>query len=141
MLLLLVFYFSFWAVPAPAQVSVIAHPSVPAETIRRAQLLDLYTGDVKLWGNGVPVVVFDLRPKSPVKEQFYDFLGKTTSRMKSIWLKKKLAGESDPPEAAETEEEMLEKVRTTPGAVGFVSHARVNGSVKVLTVIPEKGSP
>ena len=69
---------------ASTEVAVIAHPSVPVQKITKTQLLDLYTGDVKEWGNGEPIVLVDLEPKTDVKRAFYDFLGKSTSRMKSI---------------------------------------------------------
>ena len=100
--------------------------------------MDFYTGDIKKWNNGDNVIVKDLKPKGEVKNTFYKFLGKTPSRMKSIWLKKMLSGEGDPPEAIKSEEEMLEKIATTPGAIGFINHAKVNNNVKILIVIGEK---
>lgn len=128
-----------WAFPAPvqSQVAVIAHASVPVTSIDRSLLLDFYTGDARSWSNGQPVVVLDLAQRTEIRETFYRYLGKTSSRMRSIWLKRKLAGEGDPPFAAETEEQMLAYVSRTPGAVGFVSQEKVNRRVKVLTVIPE----
>ncbi|MEE9169692.1 MAG: hypothetical protein V3U73_07985, partial [bacterium] len=99
-----IFCLLFWASSAPAQVSVIAHKSVPLDEIERLQLLDFYTGDIRAWSNGEPVVVFDLKPKGEVKKAFYNFLGKSSSRMKSIWMKKMLSGEGDPPEALVSEE-------------------------------------
>lgn len=125
-----------WVGTACAQeVAVIAHPSVPVDTISQAQLLNYYTGDVQSWDNKMQVVVFDLKVRTPVRDTFYDFLGKTSSRMRSIWLKRKLSGEGDPPESFETEEEMVAHVARTQGAVGFVSVSFVSDAVKILTEI------
>jgi ABC-type phosphate transport system substrate-binding protein len=121
-----------------AQVAVIAHESVPVEEIEHGDLLDIYTGDVRSWDDGEPVIVFDLKPRGDVKDIFYDFLGKSASRMKSIWLKRMLAGEGDPPPAIESEEAVLQKIKTTPGAVGFISQEKVTDEVKVLAVIKEE---
>lgn len=118
-----------------AQVAVITNPSVEKNDITSGELLDFYSRDVRVWKNGDPVIVFDLKLKSEIKSTFYSFLGKSTSRMKSIWMKKMLSGEGDPPEALETEEAMLEKVASTPGAIGFVSKSKVTENVKVLVVI------
>ncbi len=118
-----------------AQVVVIAHPSVEQENISQAELLDFYSREIRLWDNGEPVVVFDLKPKNEVKETFYKYLGKSISRMKSIWMKKMLSGEGDPPEALETEEAVVKKVAVTPGSVGFVSQSKVTEAVKVLFII------
>jgi len=118
-----------------AQVAVIANNSVPIETISEAKLLDIYSGDIRWWDNGDPVIVFDLEQKTNVKYDFYNFLGKSTSRMKSIWLKKMLSGEGEPPEALKSEEEMLKIVGETIGAIGFISKDKVVPEVKVLTLV------
>lgn len=123
---------------ATGQVAVIANKSVPVDEVSSQQLLDFYTGDVKLWENKDPVIVTDLKPEGEIKALFYEFLGKSPSRMKSIWLKKMLSGEGDPPEALKSEGEVLQKVSSTPGAIGFVSEASVTEDVKVLAIIPRK---
>lgn len=126
-----------WVGAARAQtVAVIAHPSVPVDTISQTQLLNFYTGDVQAWDDRKQVVVFDLKPRGTIRDAFYEYLGKTSSRMRSIWLKRKLAGEGDPPESFETEEEMLTHVADTEGAVGFVLASKVDATVKTLATIP-----
>ena len=51
-----------------------------------------------------------------------------------------LLGEGDTPESLKSEEEMLTKVASTSGAIGFVSQSTVTEDVKVLAVIGmEKG--
>ncbi len=133
----ILFLFS-WAEASFSQVAVIAHKSVPIDKIKKSELLDFYTGDIKKWINGDKVIVNDLKPKGEVKKIFYKFLGKTPSRMKSIWLKNMLSGEGDPPEALKSEEEMLQKIAATPGAIGFLSHTKVYNNVNTLIVIGKK---
>ncbi len=129
--------FVVWASSAQSQVAVIANKAVPINEIKKTELLDFYTGDTKKWDNQIPVIVFDLKLKSAVKDTFYNFLGKSPSRMKSIWLKKMLSGEGEPPKALESEEDMLKKVAETSGAIGFVSKEKINGEVKTLLIIEE----
>ena len=135
---LILFFLSICTASASAQVAVIANPSVPVDTITNTELLDFYSRDIRLWNNNKPVTVFDLKPKGEVKETFYAFIGKSTSRMKSIWMKKMLSGEGDPPVALDSEESMLKKVSSTPGAIGFVRLKSVTQGVKVLTIIGSK---
>ena len=125
----------FWAAGAWGQVAVIAHKEVPLDTLSKAQLLDFYSCEIKFWSKELPVVVLDLKPQTEAKTSFYKFLGMTASRMKSLWLKKMLMGEGEPPGAVKTEEEMLNKVATTPGALGFVSLKQSNKQVKTLMMI------
>lgn len=119
-----------------AEIVVIANPSVPITHITSAQLLDLYSGDVKEWSDGTPIVVLDLKPKSVTKDTFYGYLGKSSSRMKSIWMKNMLSGEGQPPQAQETEQDVLEKVAKTPGAIGYINRTLVTADVIELVVIP-----
>jgi ABC-type phosphate transport system substrate-binding protein len=120
---------------AQAQVAVIANKSVPVDKIDKSTLIDYYARDIWIWNNDEPVTVFDLKTKSNVKERFYNFLGKSPSRMKSIWMKQMLSGEGKPPEALESENDMLEKVSSTPGSIGFISNSKVTSDVKILMEI------
>jgi ABC-type phosphate transport system substrate-binding protein len=134
--LLVVLEAAFVAPASSAEVAVIAHPSVPVHQMSSAELLDLYSGDVRQWRNGAPVVVLDLKPKSGIKDAFYGYLGKSSSRMKSIWMKNLLSGEGQPPEALASETEMLQKVASTRGAIGYIDRALVTDAVVVLVTIP-----
>ncbi len=125
---------------ASDNVAVIANRSVPEQELNKTKLLDIYTGDVKRWSDGKPVVVIDLKPAGEVKETFYKYLGKSPSRMKSVWLKRMLSGEGDPPVAVESETEMVKRVAATPGAIGFVSREAVNDTVKTLAIIEHESS-
>ncbi len=55
--------------------------------------------------------------------------------MKSIWLKKMLLGEGDPPSVIDNEKSMLETIAKTPGSIGFIDNSLVNKTVKVLILI------
>lgn len=119
-----------------AQVAVVAHKSVPLDSLTKSQLLDYYSCEIKQWSKDLPIIVVDLKLQSDVKDAFYKFLGMTASRMKSIWLKKLLMGEGVEPLVVRSEEEMLKKVAATPGALGFVSASKVTDEMKALLFLP-----
>lgn len=139
---LLLFPSSMWA-----QVAIIAHPSVPISDLDRGELLDLYTGEIESWDDGNDVIVLDLKTRNETRKRFYDYLGKSASRIKSIWIKKKLSGEGNPPQSFQTDEEIIDKVISTPGSIAFVSSsvsgsrsnsgATLENSFKTLMIIPE----
>lgn len=120
-----------------AQVAIIAHASVPVDSITKSEALDIYTGEIRQWQNGDPIVVLDLTEEGKVRDQFYKYLGRKPSRVKSIWLKNLLMGDGAPPEPADSAAEVLAKVAKTPGAIGFVQSDLANDSVKVLAIISE----
>ena len=133
LILLLIILFNL----SSAQVAVIANKSVSKDKISKTELLDCYTGDLKKFDGDQKIYVFDLKAKSKTKEIFYEFLGKSPSRMKSIWMKRMLSGDGDPPPALDSEEEMLKKIEKTKGAIGFISYELVNSKVKVLAILEE----
>ncbi len=117
-----------------AQVVVIAHASVPVDSLGQVELYQLFSGNQEYWDNGLPVVIIDLASKGDIRDSFYNFLGKTSSRMRSIWLKRKLSGEGELPRSIEVEELLVETVSETEGAIGFASAASIvsNEKIKVL---------
>ncbi len=118
-----------------ADVAIIAHPGVSPVALDRTVLLDIYAGELGYWADRAPVRVFDLRDRAPAKEAVYQYLGRTPSQLKSIWMKKLLLGEHDPPVAVADDAEMLNRVAGTPGSIGYVDAERVSPQVKVLLVI------
>lgn len=119
---------------AQAQVAVIANKDIAAASINATTLKNLYslaTSDV----DGKKVKLFDLGADSPTKDKFFGVIGKPSTEMRKVWLKAKLTGNGTPPEAAASDDDMLAKVSSTPGGIGYVPKSKAGGNVKVLMVI------
>jgi len=121
-----------------AEVAIIANPSVKEDTLNKSLLYDVYRGEVRTWEDGTKIKVWDLGEKGDVRDSFYDFIGMRPSRMKSLWMRKLLTGEGDPPSEAETQEKMLKSIIDTPGAIGYVNKDLVDKRVKLLMVIEKE---
>lgn len=119
--------------PAQAQVAVIAHPGVADASVDTGTLIGIYSLDKTRWSDGSAIVPFDAA--TAAQEAFYGALGQSANQFKKVWLRKKLSGEGQPPESLGSDAEILAKVASTPGAVGFVSAGAVDGSVKVLATL------
>lgn len=111
--------------------AVIANKSVSAGSIDASTLANIVTLDQKQFG-GASVVLFDLGEDGGAKSKFYSFIGKSFTDCKKVWLKAKLTGNGNPPATIASEDEMVKKVASTPGAIGYVSVGKVTGDVKVL---------
>jgi hypothetical protein len=98
-----------------------------------AAVTDIYTLETQKSENGVTLVVFDLKVEP--KDQFYTALGKTGTELKKIWMKMQLSGDGKAPTTVVSEEEMVSKVASVPGAVGYVSQAKVTDAVNTLFVL------
>jgi ABC-type phosphate transport system substrate-binding protein len=115
-----------------AQVVVIAHKSTPVAALENDKVLDIYTLNMKNWSDGGKITVLEVRGDSPAKARFYAALGTSFTEMQKLWLKKQFAGKGLPPTALPSEEEIAQKVASTPGAIGYVSVDKVPKDVKVL---------
>jgi ABC-type phosphate transport system substrate-binding protein len=116
----------------PAFVSIIAHPDVPLDAIDRNDLRDYFSRDKRRWDDGTPIVLLDYAGPPEVREAFYDFLGRSSSRMRTLWLRQRLSGEGDTPAVYRDAGELVRYVAATPGALSFVATRHADGSVKTL---------
>jgi len=117
---------------AVAQVVVIAHKSTPVAALENDKVLDIYTLNMKNWSDGGKITVLEVRGDSPTKARFYAALGTSFAEMQKLWLKKQFAGKGLPPTTLPSEEDIAQRVASTPGAIGYVSVDKVPKDVKVL---------
>ena len=115
--------------PVNAQVSVVANKSV-GETINASKLANIYSLTITKWSDGSKIIVFD--NNSDTKNNFYKELGKDQLSLKKEWMKKQLTGEAKAPESLGSDNDVINKVSSTPGAIGFVKSSSVTGNVKVI---------
>lgn len=114
-----------------AQVSVVANKSLKTDKINLSTLKDIYNLDSQSL-NGEKVKLFDFSSDNAAKNSFYSALGTTSAEIKKVWLKAKLTGAGNPPENVDSDDAMINKVSSTPGAIGFVKSSSVTGNVKVI---------
>jgi ABC-type phosphate transport system substrate-binding protein len=116
-----------------AQVSVIANKAVSDAPLGSDKVGAVYSLDLTKWTDGVKIIVFD--NSGGAKDAFYAGIGKDPLALKKIWLKKQLTGEAKAPETLSSDDEMVKKVASTPGAIGYVKSSAVTGGVKLLLEI------
>jgi len=107
----------FAAGPCRAQLAVIAHPSaaISAEDVR-----DIYLGDKQFQG-GVKLVPVD---NAALQQQFLaKVMELDAARYGAVWAKKAFREGLSAPARKSNDLEVIEFVRRTPGAVGYVASA------------------
>ena len=120
---------------ANAQVSVIVNKTVTETSIAASELANIYSLVSTKWNSGSRIVVIDYRTENKNQASFYNYIGKDALSLKKDWMRKQLTGEAKAPEVLGSDDEVLAKVASTPGAVGYVKSSVVNGSVKVVAEI------
>lgn len=112
-----------------AQVSVVANKSV-AESVNAAKVAGIYSLTTTKWADGTKIIVYD--NSGDAKTGFYSGIGRDLQSLKKEWMKKQLTGEGRAPEALSSDADVIKKVASTAGAIGFVKSSSVTGDVKVV---------
>jgi hypothetical protein len=112
--------------PVRAQsVQIIVNPDIRGVPLDRDLLRAIFTMRLRSWPNGAPVRVFVLPDSDPVSDQFYrEQLGMYSYVLRSAWDRMVYTGTGLAPTVVHSEEEMRERVLSTPGAIGYLSRGR-----------------
>ena len=122
------------AMSAHAQVVVIAHKSVQASSMSSAQVSNIFTMSTREWPNGEKVTVFDQKEEA-ARKKFFSYIRKSPVEVKKLWLRMQLSGEGKAPETLNSDDDVIQKVVSTPGAIGYVHADKVSNDVKVIATI------
>ncbi len=125
----------FIAVNLSAQVAVIANKSVPEGSISASKVSEIYNLKTKTWSNGSAMVLHTLKTDNDASNKFFGAIGKSSMEMKKLWMKLQLTGEGQAPINCDSEDQVIDKVASSAGGIGFVSASKVNDKVKVLLTI------
>lgn len=123
------------AAPAFAEegFKVIANLEVSTESLSRTQLSDIFLKRATTWPGGAHVVPADLGEENRAFDAFCQAVhGKPGSLIRAFWKRVAASGRDTPPAVRNSDEEMLAFVRTTRGAVGYVSAGASTAGVKVI---------
>jgi hypothetical protein len=102
-------------------VEVIVSPSLEKVTLDRSLLRAVFTMRVREWPDGTPVRVFVLPDDNPLSDQFYrEQLGMYSYVLRRAWDRMVFTGTGFAPTVVRSDKEMVDRVRDTPGAIGFV---------------------
>jgi ABC-type phosphate transport system substrate-binding protein len=114
---------------------VIANPSVKSSVLSKTTVSSIFMKRTMKWDDGTAIVAFDQSEKSPARATFStDVLGRSAGAVKNYWNQQIYSGRDLPPVEKASDEEVLSVVRSTPGAVGYVSETADVSRVKVIEV-------
>jgi len=128
--------------PAPAvstdnSLVIIAHPSVPFDTIARKDVRRIYLGTRQVWKPGERITVVRLPDAAPSSQVLYDEALKVpAARFHTAWQQLELSGRGVSPRQVASISELISQVAGTQGAIGYClrSDLPADVPVKVLTI-------
>lgn len=129
-----------------AGVDIITSPDRAAVTLDRALVRAIFSMRLRQWPDGGSVRVFVLPDGHTLHALFCrEQLGTYPYVLRSTWDRLVYTGTGVSPEVVGSEKEMLQRVRSTPGAIGYISSAgRPNDVLSTLlpfVVLAKGGAP
>lgn len=122
--------------PARAQTfKVIAHEGVAESELPSDVVAKLFLKQSPKFPSGTAAKPVDLKKDSPVRVEFSTaVVGRPVAAVETYWQQQIFAGKEVPPPAKASDDEVLAYVRSTPGAIGYVSAGASTAGVKVIAV-------
>jgi ABC-type phosphate transport system substrate-binding protein len=132
--LLLIFAGSHLAICQGMAQKFIVNPSVKSSVTSTAELRDVFTGVTANLKDGSRVIPVTLKGGETQSNFLRDYVGKSDAAFRATWRSLLFSGEASMPKLVSSEDEMVQYVARTPGAIGYVSDSTKTPGVKVLTI-------
>lgn len=115
---------------------IIVHPDVSGTHLPREDLSAIFRGDEDRWSDGQPVRPVDQSLRSPVRAAFTEeVLGEQIDGIEAFWARKIVQGVT-PPMVKSSDEDVIDYVSETRGAIGYVSvETSLPPTVRILSVL------
>jgi len=118
-----------------SSIKIVVNEKNDKTSISSNQVSRLFLKKATKWGNGVKVSPVDLAAGSNIRELFTKSIhGKSISAINAYWQKKIFTGKGVPPVELQNDKEIIEFVRSNPGAVGYVSAGANTSGVRVIKI-------
>lgn len=104
-------------------IEVVTHLHVPESTLTKSQLRRIYTMRQLRWSDQSIIKVFVLPSQHALHHDFAkEHLQMFPYQLNRIWHKLTYSGLGVAPTVVESEEELVQAVITTPGAIGYIDN-------------------
>lgn len=114
---------------------IIAHKGQVSETIDKTYLQAIFSGRVKMWNDGTPIKVIVYPKHSSTHLRFCrDFLKVHPRQFGRLWDIVVFSGSGERPAVASSAEAMVEKIKNTPGSIGYFEGTLSKEEINVIPI-------
>ncbi|OQW40580.1 MAG: hypothetical protein A4S08_04260 [Proteobacteria bacterium SG_bin4] len=114
---------------------IVANPGVNEKILTVNSLRSIFSMRLKTWPDGTKIRVFVLSDDDELHQIFSkEKLNVFPYQLRSTWDRLVFSGTGQAPTKVSSNEEMLAKIASTPGAIGYLWKANINENVNVLEI-------
>ncbi len=122
-------------VRADSPYEIVANPGVNEKILTVNSLRSIFSMRLKTWPDGTKIRVFVLSDDDELHQIFSkEKLNVFPYQLRSTWDRLVFSGTGQAPTKVSSNEEMLAKIASTPGAIGYLWKANINENVNVLEI-------
>ena len=116
---------------------VIVNDANVVSALSTEEVSKIFFKKAQRWSNGVDVVAVDQPENAAVREAFSVAVhGKSVGAVRAYWQQQIFSGRAVPPAEKASDEQVVAFVRSTPGAIGYVSAgATLSPGVRRLQIV------
>jgi ABC-type phosphate transport system substrate-binding protein len=116
------------------EVVVIVNGNVPASNLSSDDVKQIFLGNKTTWSNG-DKIIFVVQDRTDAGDAFLKtYVRKSASQYDNYWKKQVFTGKGMAPLSFSSDQELVEFVAKTPGAIGYVSSGANTESTKTISV-------
>ncbi|WP_136248352.1 hypothetical protein [Halomonas borealis] len=116
-------------------VVLIAHPGVTTQHLTRDTARALFAMRQRTWPDGQAARIFVLPNRDPVHARFVkQRLSVYPHQLQLSWDRVVFSGTGQAPERVMSQATMLERIATTPGALGYLEREKLDDRVHVIAM-------
>jgi ABC-type phosphate transport system substrate-binding protein len=132
--LALLFALSVPVVSMAEGVLIIANESTAVSSLDRDDVKQIFLGRKTTWDDDTKIT-FVVQDRTKAGDAFLKaYLQKTASQYDNYWKKQVFTGQGRAPYSFSSNQELVEFVSQTPGAIGYVSKTTNTEGTKIITV-------
>lgn len=134
LLLLIVIMSQVLSAPLQSVVPVV-NSKLTQTSVSLNGLSAIFRMRLRQWQDGSPITVYVLRDNDPIHKQFCkQVLNVFPHQMRRSWNKLVFSGTGQAPITVSSIEEMIDKIASTPGAIGYLSAENINENIRILVI-------
>ena len=118
-----------------AEMEIIANPKGATEYLDASTLRGIFGMRLSRWPDGTPIRVYVLPDDNPVHANFTKrILNTYPHQLRRNWDRLVFSGTGNAPIQVESEQEMLDRIRTIPGSIGYMESGKESANVRVIKI-------
>ena len=120
---------------ASGETKLIVPLGSDVESLSTSSMRAIFSMRLTQWPDGSPIVVFVLPDKSPNHRLFTQkVLSMFPHQLRRSWDRIQYSGTGMPPIEVQSSTEMVRRVSSTPGAIGYIEERYLSDDIRALSI-------